>query len=664
MSQGLKYVIQKGWDWQGGDGGQIQVYECPFCHKSDFKFYMAVGNPAESSRDGLWCCYHSSCNKTGNLRSLMELLGDRIVGVESRAAWAGDNKLGELPDTDVCHATLLGDAIAMDYLLNVRHLSKEIICQQKLGLKDKVYFHEIGEAQALVIPYLSSDGKTTFAKYRTLPPNDKAFASPKGWEVGLFNMGALNDDCKEIIMVEGEMDCLSCLTNGIINVVGIPGAGVRKAQWIATLDKIDPKIYIMFDSDQAGTKGSQELASRIGLEKCLKITLPTGIKDINQYFVEGGTLEGFEKLKEKAKLFDVNYVKSSLSSLEQLENELEGRTDLAPTYITQWKELNRLVGFESGDVVDIMGPAKQGKSTTSLNILDHLVSTYSEDALYICLEMSEARLARKWVSLVTGFNDEITEPGTEASKTKLKELKEAIIKAKEIQKNRGGDIFFSYPQGVKEPEDIFKLIRDCIRRYGVKFIVFDNVQLLCDSTLGNKQGFRAVMLSQISKGFARLAKEYGVILFRILQPKKIDKSSIIDVVDVDGSSHLEKDSDCLITLWRKSINGNMTRSAYDEEQGLSESSECFDEKMRVTVALSRYSSGGHCNLFFDGGRSQIRSYDEEQKRSMMPQQNFNKVIPLEGGGTLNVIPTEAQPTRTIATEAAGTPAASREPIQI
>jgi len=638
MSQALKYVISKGWTYQGGSDGQIQVETCPLCHKGDFKFCLAVCNPAESSRDGLWRCFHGTCQKTGNLRSLMESLGDRITGVDSRKEWAGNGNAEQLPDANVCHSLLLGDAEAMDYLLHVRNFSPEIISKQKLGLKEKVYFRGVGEVNALVIPYLTNEGNVTFAKYRTLPPNDKAFASPQGFEAGLYNAGALNENCKEIIMVEGECDAISLLDHGVMNVVGIPGAGVKKAAWIEALDRINPRIYVMFDSDRAGAKGAQDLASRIGIERCLKITLPTGVKDINQYFVEGGTVEGFEKIKKEAKLFDVNFVKSSASALEQLEDDLNGRLDLAPTYLTQWKELNRLVGFESCDIVDIMGPAKQGKSTIALNIVDHLVSTYGEDALYICLEMSEARLARKWVSLITGFEDVLTEPNTEASREKLKELKEAVAKAKEIQRTREGDIFFSYPQGVKDPEDIFKLIRDCVRRYGVKFVVFDNIQLLCDTVLGGKQAFRPTVLSQISKGFARIAKEHGVVLFRVLQPKKIDRSSIIDVADVEGSSTLEKDSDCLITLWRRSIGGNVTRSAYDEEQGLSESMESFDPKMRVTVALSRYSSGGHCNLLFDGARSKVRSYDESQKAEFKSA-NFNGLIPTEDGPQ-QVIPTE------------------------
>src|SRR5271157_5236281 len=641
-SAALKYIVSKGWVWQGdGSGGQIQVEECPFCHHKEFKFYVAVANPAESSRDGLFFCHAGNCQKTGNLRTLMEAQGDRIAGVESRKEWAGNgtSKPDTLPDVEVCHAELLGDAEAMDYLLNVRGFTQEIIKRQKLGLKEKIWFRESGESKALVIPYLVG-GNIVYAKYRTLPPKPKDFISPSGWEAGLYNADALDDECKEIIMVEGEADCLSLLSHGVMNVVGVPGAGVRKAVWVEALDRINPKIYILFDSDQAGTKGAQELASRIGIERCLKVVLPAGVKDINEYFCKGGTLEGFEKLKASSRMFDVAGVSSSVDALTQLENELNGKHDLAPTYVFPWPELNRLIGMENGDILDVVACEKTGKTTFGMNVIDHMVSNYSEDGLIICLEMTQARLARKWVSLVTGFSDDMTAPGTEESKKKLEELKVACVKARETQQGRSADLYFCYPTLVREPEDIYKLIRDCIRRYGVSWVMLDNVQRLCDDTLKN-QAHRTIHLSQISKQLAKIAKDYRIKLIRILQPKRIEKGQLITTNDVDGSSQVAKDCDSMLTMWR-SVLGEMKKSEYDEQStGFAETSQSFDPKTRLTVGLSRYSAGGSCYVMCDGARSTFRSYSEEEKSRLNANlQRFNNVIPMESGQQVSVVSTE------------------------
>lgn len=665
-SQALKLIVSQGWNWEGPTGGQVQVEKCPFCAKGDYKFYVAVSDPEESTRDGLFFCHHGSCNKTGNLRTLQEALGLRIAGVDSRKEWAGTSSNGEqeiLPNVDLCHASLLGDADAMDYLLNVRGFSKGIIEKQKLGLVPKRYFHEAGEVKALVTPYLVN-GNIVYAKFRTIPPAPKCFTSTTGWDAPLYNGEILQPGLTDVVFVEGEFNTISLLDRGIANVVGVPGAGVKKMAWIETLDKLGDELkkYILYDEDKAGRKAAQEIASRIGIDKCWKMLLPyfevevpieecklcndegftlkDGVdkkvvclhkrqgKDINEFFQKGGgTSEAFEEMKRNAVLFDVTGVSSSKDALQQLVDELDGKEDLAPTYISPWPKLNKLVGFEDGDVIDIVAPEKVGKTTLGLNLLDHMVSKYGEDGLIVCLEMTQARLARKWVALTTGFEDVITEPGTPEAKAKLVELKAACVKAKEIQQERNADLYFAYPtQWQDDPESIFKLIRDCIRRYGVKWVMFDNLQKFCDESL-KQQGHRTIYLSQLSKKFATIAKDYKVKMVRILQPKRIEKGQTISSNDVDGSSQVAKDCDCMITAWRKVV-GETTKSAYEEEtESLSEVAQSFEPEMRLTVALTRYSSGGSCYVFYDGARSQIRSIDTSAAK--LPPQLFNNIIPTE-----------------------------------
>ena len=631
-SPAMKLIISQGWNFNPPSGGQIAVEKCIFCGKGDYKLYIAVSDPEEGTRDGLYFCH--KCQATGNLRTLQEKLGIRIANVDSRAEWAGKKeKQGELPDVEMCHAALLSDASAMDYLLNVRGFTKGIVERQKLGLKEKVYFHKAGETKALVIPYLSVEGNIIFAKLRTLPPAEKDFTCPSGYEAGLYNSPALSEDCKEIIFVEGEADCLALLSHGIENVVGVPGAGVKKHAWIEMVDRINPKVYVLYDSDKAGTKGAQELASRIGLDRCLKISLPTGVKDINAYFMQGGTVEGFEELKQRAVQFDVTGVSSTTTTLDELEEELEGKAELSPKYTSPWPALNKVVSFDDGDVIDIVAPGKVGKTTLGLNLMDHFTATYGESGLVVCLEMERKRLAKKWISMVTGYEESLAKPGSEEAKHNLKEFKVAIGKARDIQGMRTADLYFAYPQNIKSPDDIYKLILDCIRRYDVKFIMFDNLQLLCDLIIGERQGQRTVLLSQISKGLTRIAKDHGKVMIRIVQPKQLEKGAIIESRDVDGSSQIEKDCDCQLLMWRKVI-GTKTQSAYDEEtKEQEESSEVFDSLTRITVALSRYSSGGKCWLMFDGAKSQVRSQEPIQKTAVP---GFNGTIPMEGGASIPV----------------------------
>lgn len=673
-SAAMKLILSQGWNWIGPNGGQVQVEECPFCHKKDYKMYIAVSDPEESTRDGLFMCHHGSCQKTGNLRTLQEALGLRIANVDSRKEWAGSKgEQEQLPNADMCHANLLADAEVMDYLLNVRGFSKEIIEQQKLGLVEQRFFREAGTVKALVIPYLVN-GNVVFAKYRTVPPAPKDFTSSTGWDAPLYNGEVLNEDIRDVVFVEGETNTISLLNFGIKNVVGVPGANIKKAMWIEQLDKkIEDglRVYILYDDDKVGKKAAQEIASRIGFDKCFRLQVPyfevtipvdqcklcdkdgwllkagtdkhvpcdhrRNGKDINEFLqLGGGTLEGFEEMKKAAVLFDVTGVTSTKDALQQVEDENNGKEDAAPTYATQYPELNKLVGFEDGDIIDIVAPEKVGKTTLGLNLLDHMVERYGEDGLLVCLEMTQVRLAKKWISLVTGFEDIIVEAGTPEAKEKKVKLAAAIVEARRIQQERSADLYFAYPQMVKEPEDVFKLIRDCIRRYGVKWVMFDNVQRLCDDTLKN-QAHRTVHMSQISKGFAKLAKDYRIKLIRILQPKRIEKGQVITTNDVDGSSQVAKDCDCMITMWRKVV-GEMKKSEYDEEaEGFKETDISFEPKTKLAVGLSRYSGGGSCYVFCDGARSRFRSYTGEEKSQLNQNlQKFNGLIPMESGPAVPV----------------------------
>jgi len=93
------------------------------------------------------------------------------------------------------------------------------------------------------------------------------------------------------------------------------------------------------------------------------------------------------------------------------------------------------------------------------------------------------------------------------------------------------------------------------------------------------------------------------------------------------------------------IKGGQKKSEYEEEAvGFAETSQSFDPKTKLTVGLSRYSSGGSCYLYYDGPRSQLRSYSDEQKAQLNAnQQHFNGIIPMEKPTAAVKIPTENIP---------------------
>lgn len=617
-SPALQLIISQGWDWRNGTQPNIELETCPYCKKGGFgHFYLEIHGlqDEQANRDGLHYCQR--CGKSGNLYALRTHLGLANPSVDSTKAWGAKHaKTDPLPDPESCHQALLADPDALYYLETVRGLSSGVLAQMKVGLKDKHYFKGQGEIKAIVFPYLMN-GNCVYAHYRSLPdvhePGKipKLFNSPKGWDAVLYNSGIIRDGMKEIIFVEGEMDTLSLLDNGIDNVVGVPGANIRKAEWLEQLDKLElDRIYILYDSDKVGQRAAQALASKIGIERCWKIVLPSFVftddegklkegKDINEWFrYGGGTIEAFQKLKEDAEQFDVDGVTSAIDALDEFEEELEGKGS-GQKYETPWPSLSKIIRFDEGDVIDIIAEEKIGKTTFGLNLMEFVVDRYGEDGVIICLEMTRARLARKWLSHKTRIPDSLATTKEEDDEL-TKQFKTAIPILKGLAANRDGNLYFCYPK-FRTVDDIYKLMIDCIRRYGVKWIMFDNLQLLCDRTLGNQN--RTQHLSSISKSLQTIAKEYNIQMVRILQPHRIAAGKLATTDDVDGSSQVAKDCDCMIALNRARI-GEITKDVL-EDGGYIHSVGTFSNDLLVNVGLSRYSAGGKTTLYYDGACSSV-----------------------------------------------------------
>ena len=155
----------------------------------------------------------------------------------------------------------------------------------------KNYIASFGEVDCIVFPY-GNDANIKFAKIRSCV--GKGFAS-QGSAEQFYNHEIIDDlvdkEDSELIICEGELDCLSYFESGISNCVSIPSGAVNKVVngkthahedtkfkfiWnsIEKLNKIN-RIVISMDNDTAGNAMAEELARRIGTVSYTHLTLPT-----------------------------------------------------------------------------------------------------------------------------------------------------------------------------------------------------------------------------------------------------------------------------------------------------------------------------------------------------------------------------------------------------
>ncbi|MBE0425776.1 MAG: toprim domain-containing protein [Nitrospirae bacterium] len=473
-----------------------------------------------------------------------------------------------------CHKQLMGPSgtQAIEYL-DARKFTIEAIQYFQLGLESK------NNKDWLVIPYLK-DGKPVNVKYRSLPPAEKEFRRLKDGETILFNQDCLKEAKDEVFMVEGEIDCVALHSQGYKNVVATTiGAGSFKPEWIDLLDKFT-RINVVYDSDNAGQKGAKEVARRLGFEKCFNVLLP--VKDANDFFISGAEKEDFEELVGKAEQFDVDNIIDFQRAILSLKTYYRNRRDDSDSLKPHWSSVARLTGpFEAGDLITVSAVPKTGKTTWCLNIVHDFVKK-DIPCLFYCLEMRPERLAKKIIQIELSVSEE--------------DLTPELIDAGYLSL-RNKPLYFGYNYRKCNLDLVIETIRQGIRRYGFKFIVFDNLHYLARSITNQVQE-----VSIISKTFKLFAEEMQIPIMLIAQPRKIAENQIMGMMDLRDSSSIGADSDSVIILYRKKMKS---------EDGTAESS--YQPLTLVRVDASRYRAGGETLLHYKGEKSTFTELNSKKE---------------------------------------------------
>ena len=222
------------------------------------------------------------------------------------------------------------------------------------------------------------DGKLINVKYRT---GDKNFKLFKDGELIFYNI----DNCTEsedIIIVEGEMDCLSYVEAGMYYCISVPnGATAKNMDYLDSfVDELLKKknIYLATDSDGPGIELRNELLRRLGYSRCKNVDFE-GCKDANDYMIKYGK-EKLRQTIENAKEFPIEGVitlrefKSDFDLLYM--NGMEGGVKIGHD------NLNKLLTWETGRLAVITGIPGMGKSEiideicTQLNIMEGWKTAY------------------------------------------------------------------------------------------------------------------------------------------------------------------------------------------------------------------------------------------------------------------------------------------------
>lgn len=531
---------------------------CPLCGHENFKFYV-------NSEHLVYDC--KVCAESGKISKKL-------------------NK--EVNPTKYHEKLMAGEDGVLDYLAVDRHLTEYTIKHFQLGSHNGNLF----------IPFFRK-GKCVYWKLRILNPSEgeskyKNAASP----VQLFNQDVISSGIDTLFIVEGEIDAMSLHQLGYLNVVAVPGANTKKNEWLKLIDESTvTKVYLIYDNDAVGQKAAHAMAEKIGIQKCWNVVLDTD-KDINELLAHENAFEIIKKAIEEAEQFKLDGVKNLDDATEMLIAKLSNSSSSFKYTPSWWPSLARKMGgYEPGDLIGLMAEAKAGKSSTAMNWLYQHAKTYQEPVAMFCLEMPPDRLQRKLVSYVAQASDDPN--NSEITVEKVKEARE-LMDADGVSKD--DFIFIETP---KDITTIFQKIKDVVRVYGIKLLVFDNLHLLTRNVEN-----ATAEINVLSKKFKALSMELGIPIILILQPHRVPDGKVISARNAMGSSGIEKDVDVMICIHRKRILSGLTDDDLENMPDLNTEA-VFEPTMYVNVDLSRYSAGGMCKLYIDGARSTIKEIPYE-----------------------------------------------------
>ena len=410
---------------------------------------------------------------------------------------------------------LESSSVAKDYLINKRGLAEETIKHFNLG-------YDV-ERNAIAIP-IYKRGELVNIKYRLLDPKgDIRYTQERGAEVWLFNEDGISQGLKKggVLVVEGEHDLMSAWQAGFKNVISPASGKDSYGIWLELLDNI-PKVYIAYDNDKPGRTASLKMAERVGIDKCMEVFYPEGIKDANEYFSRFGRKDFRELLKSARPYYRYKFVGVS-DVLEQLQENTDNtlKIDLIP-----------YVEFEEDWIVVVSGDSNAGKTSFVLNVANELAE-------------------KKIPTLVMPYERGIKTVGKRFLQVRYNLANEDFhyLESDDWRRMVDGSVnlplYFSTPH-ISETRE---LIGKAKRIFDVKVIIIDHLDYLVRKSQSDKNSETSNFLQE----YKAIAQEYGIIFIlvhHINKPGvKSQKPRRPRKEDLKGTSALYQDPEAVIMLY-------------------------------------------------------------------------------------------------------------------
>lgn len=391
-----------------------------------------------------------------------------------------------------------------------------------------------------VANYFDEHGNLVGQKLRF---QDKSFAT-KGKLSKVFFGQQLYNNGVRLIITEGEIDCLtvSQLLGNKEPVVSIPcGAQSAKKVFEANLKWLEGfnEVVVVFDNDDAGRKGAQEIEGILSPDK-LRIATLKQYKDPNEYYINDKGNELLEALENAKRVTPENIINAD-TLLDDLLDEPEEVTGYGLPWNVKADKMIR--GVRKGEITMLTAGTGIGKSTMIREIGYHLVMEHGLKIGSMMLEENVLRTSKGYIGLYLNKPVHLSRKGISNE-----QYTEAFVNT------LGTGNFVMYNHfGSLDNSAILKAIRYMAVTEKCDFILIDHISIAVSGIESNNE---RKLIDILMTRLRQLCEELGVGLICICHLKRGDgkksaeEGGSISLEDLRGSQAIAQLSDTIIALER------------------------------------------------------------------------------------------------------------------
>lgn len=503
-------------------GKEIQFKYCPYCKggESRDKYTFSV-----NTETGCYNCKRGKCGVSGHF---VQLARDMNYPLSYDYP---ERKYKKLRQREI----IIRDE-AVEYMKS-RGISEATTRKYKLTVSSE-------RKNILVMPFFDDKGEMVSIKYRKTD-FQKGVDKCKEWSDKdtkpiLFGMWQCTDR-KRLIITEGQIDSLTVADCGIPNACSVP-TGAQGFTWIDNcydfVDSFDE--LIIFGDCEKGKITLVDGVSKRFPKKMVKVVRPEdylGEKDANDIYRKYGknailTAIGNAKPQPVKAVKDLASVKNvDLMKLEHLQTGIQ--------------KIDKVIGgLYLGQVGLLTGKRGEGKSTFAsqicANVLDAGYSIFAYSG-----ELPDFHF-KNWldyqiagISNIQGYTNEYGEPAYSIPEHIRDQISDWY---------RGRAYIFDNTIIADEEEEISLLstIEEAICRYGVKFILLDNLMTAIDV---DEKDDLYLSQSKFVKKLKRIATRWEVFILVIAHPRK-ENGKELNNDSVSGSGDITNAVDIVFTYSR------------------------------------------------------------------------------------------------------------------